>query len=140
MLRLQSRQVRAPRLRVWADGEDVRVEARARWGRTLPVWLFRFEGDLRPTGVGTHVCGQVRRNWVLEGLLLAAGGLALLLAALSVMAQMSFVGLFAGLLVGLFLVYYGRYARLVQGQMRDLSELVAAWLTEPQGRASRSID
>lgn len=139
VLRRAAREVNEPRLRVRSDDLTVWVEARVRWGRSLPVWMFRFEGTLRPVETGTHVRGRVMRNRPLEGALIAAGIITLAFMLFGVGANVPFVKLLSLFLLGLFAAYYARYQRLLHCQCRDLTTWIEEWLTVAHGWAGGSL-
>ncbi len=139
VLRRGAREVNEPRLRVRREDRAVWVEARVRWGRALPMWMFRFEGTLRPVEAGTHVRGRVVRNRPLEGWLIAAGIITLVFMLFGVGAGVPFVKVLSLILLALFAAYYVRYQRLLLRQTRDLTGWIEAWLTVPDGRAGGSL-
>lgn len=139
VLRCGAHKVSEPRLRVRCEERTVWVEARVRWGRTLPVWMFRFEGTFRPVEAGTHVRGRVVRNRPLEGWLIAAGVITLVFMLFGVGAGVPFVKVLSVILLMLFAAYYLRYQRLQHRQIRDLTGWIEAWLTVPEGWAAESL-
>ena len=126
------------RLAVHIDGDHVRIVCttqRRRDGQAAGIWLFRFQGHLTPTGIGTHVEGIVVRNLYLDSLLAVPGIITGVFCVLGIALAVPFVAALSLILLVLLAGFYVYYQRLLTRQASDLVNWVQEWLLIPQGRA-----
>jgi hypothetical protein len=130
------------RLAVHIDGDRVRVVCatqRRRDGQAAGIWLFRFQGHLTPTDIGTHVEGIVVRNKVLDSLLALPGIITGVFCVLGIALAVPFVAALSLILLVLLAGFYVYYQRLLTRQTCDLVNWVQEWLLIPQGRAGGTL-
>jgi hypothetical protein len=130
------------RLAVHIDGDHVRIVCatqRRRDGQAAGIWLFRFQGHLTPTGIGTHVEGIVVRNLYLDSLLALPGIITGVFCMLGIALAVPFVAGLSLILLVLLAGFYVYYQRLLTHQTCDLINWVQEWLLIPQGRAGGTL-
>jgi hypothetical protein len=135
-------QITEQRLSVRADGGRVQIVSstqRGRDGQAAGIWLFRFQGDLTTTGIGTHVAGVIVRNKYLESLLALPGLITGLFCVLGIALAVPFVATLSLILLIMLAGFYVIFQRLLTRQAHDLLNWVQDWLLVPQGRAGGTL-
>ncbi len=112
---------------------------RGRDGQAAGIWLFRFQGYLTQTNIGTHVEGIVVRNLVLDSLLALPGIVTGIFSVLGIVLAMPFVAMLSFILLVLLAGFYVYYHKLLTRQACDLVNWVHEWLLIPQGRAGGTL-
>ena len=130
------------RLAVHIDGGRLLIVCatqRRRDGQAAGIWLFRFQGYLTQTSIGTHVEGIVVRNLVLDSLLALPGITTGVFCILGIALDVPFVAMLSLILLVLLAGFYVYYHKLLTRQACDLVNWVQEWLLVPQGRAGGTL-
>jgi len=117
----------------------VRSTLRRRDGQAAGIWLFRFQGSLTSTDIGTHVQGVVVRNRYLESVLAVPGIITGVFCVLGITLAVPFVATFSLFLLLMLAGFYVTYQRLLNRQAHDLVHWMQEWLLIPQGRAGETL-
>jgi len=129
-------------LAVRVDGRHVlivREMQRGRNGQASGLWLFRFQGSVTPTDIGTHVQGIVVRNKYLEGVLALPGIVTGVFCVLGIALAVPFVATLSLFLLLMLAGFYVYYQRLLTHQAHDLVNWMQEWLLVPTGRAGGAL-
>jgi hypothetical protein len=142
VLRRHTARITDQRLSVYTDAHRVRIVSstqRRRDGQAAGIWLFRFEGSVTPTAIGTHVEGIVVRNKVLESVLAVPGIVTGVFCVLGIALNVPFVAVLSPILLVMLAGFYVYYQRLLARQAHDLMRWLQEWLLVPQGRAGGTL-
>lgn len=123
------------------DGQVLIVSStqRGRDGQAAGLWLFRFQGCITPTDIGTHVEGFIVRNRVLESVLAVPGIVTGLFGVVGIALNVPFVAVLSPILLVMLAGFYGYFQTLVRRQADDLMRWLPEWLLVPQGRAGGAL-